>query len=94
MGLQTEFTITKANFLNFYFNTGDDGSQHEMRVNEGYNVVDALLEGKEYKLPDVQELFDNCGYIRMSDCEEVGEGHPLEDCDDIDVEYDINITLI
>lgn len=88
------FKITKSNFLDFYFNTGDDGSQHDMRKQLGYEMVDQILKGDYNHNFDVQEAFDNCGYIRMSYCEGIDEGHPLEDCEDIDLDFPVNIVLI
>jgi hypothetical protein len=88
------FTMTKESFLDFYFNTGDDQSMKEMRVDIGYNVVDAMLEGKEFKMPTAESLFDNCGYMRLSYCEGIVQGHPLEDYEDIDLDWDIEIKLV
>jgi hypothetical protein len=87
------FTLTKENLLEFYFNTGDDGSQHQMRVDIGYDVVNAILEGKKYKLPIAQTILENVGYIPMSYCEEVVDGHPLEDYENIDLDWNVEIIL-
>lgn len=89
----SKFIISRKNLLEFYFNTGDDGSQHQMRVDIGYDVVNAILEGKKYKLPTAQTILENVGYIPMSYCEEVADAHPLEDYEDIDLDWDVEIVL-
>jgi hypothetical protein len=89
-----EFTMTKKRFLDFFYNTGADGDQHQMRIDEGYRVVDALLDGKEYKIPTAESLFEGCGYFRMSYCEEVTEGHPLESCEDEDLDFEVIIKIV
>jgi hypothetical protein len=90
----TNFTMTSASFLDFYYNTGDDQSQNQMREDIGYEVVNALLEGREFKLPTAEGLFEDCGFNRMHYCVEVVEGHPLEDFEDIALDWDVNINLI
>jgi hypothetical protein len=87
-------TITRANLLDFYFNTGCDQSQHSMRRDIGYEVVEALIEGKEYKLPTAESILDNCGYIYLKYCEEVIQGHPLEDYETEDIDFVVDIKLV
>lgn len=90
----TNFTITKASFLNFYYNTGDDGSQHQMRVDLGYEIINSILEGGEVSIPTPEGLIETCEYFRMSDCEEVSQGHPLEDYESNDLGWEISVKLI
>ena len=91
------FTITKKNFLDFYWNTGADQDQEKMIRDLGYDIVQNALKGELVYIMDVQELFNGCEYIRMSDCEEVTENHPYYDMEMLDVEKEfgeINIKLI
>ena len=90
-----KFTISKYNFLDFYFNTGDDKSQRELRRDIGNSLVNHLLSGEPYTLPTAESLFNNCGYIRMSYCEEVVIGHPLSfHYENNDLDFNIDIKLI
>lgn len=54
-----EFTITKANFIDWFFNSGADQEQAEERSNLGYEVVQSLLSGNAVTVtPD--DIWDKC----------------------------------
>jgi hypothetical protein len=52
------FTITKKNFLEWYFNTGADGDQKDMRTNLGKEAVKSLFKRGWYSI-SVDTIFNN-----------------------------------
>lgn len=87
-----EATITKVNFIRWYFEHGEDGEIQEGFENFGKMVVSKLFD-KEFNSDTlIQELWDNCNKELIFCCflEEF-----TDDNHDLIEEYDIEkITLI
>jgi len=86
------YTITKQNFLHWFFNTGDDGSQKNMRTELGGRAIEKLLKGEDFSY-SVYDAFDDCelGCIPLMYLEEFHEGEEIEVGD---LDYECEITLI
>jgi len=85
------YQITKENFLSYYFDTGDDGGQREMRACIGRDAVQSLRDKGEFTL-DVKTLFEGCEQecIRVSyleNCE-------VEDGEIMDLDHECEVILI
>jgi len=53
------YTITKTNFLNWWFNTGSDQEQKENRLDLGKRAVEMLLSGEDF-FYSVEDAFNEC----------------------------------
>jgi len=92
------YTITQANFLEWYFNTGEDGSQKDMRTNLGKKAIDCLFEGKVFTF-SVFDAFDECekGCIPIKYLEEFGKDEKLGNDDTLevmDLPFECEISLL
>lgn len=77
------YKATEENFLNWFFNTGDDQDQKEARTSLGQNVIDALIEDR-ISIITPQDILNGCQHsvIPMNICEgHVGENGELGDTD-------------
>jgi hypothetical protein len=86
------YTITKQNFLLWFFNTGDDKSQKEMRTDLGKKAIEKLLNGETFTY-SVEDAFNECetSCIPLMYLEEFHEGEEIEIGD---LEYECEVTLI
>lgn len=53
------YTITKQNFLNYYFNGGDNDEQEELRINLAEVVIRTLFDGETFNY-SIEDTFDEC----------------------------------
>ena len=53
-----KYTVTKQNFLEWYFNTGADDEQQDARTEMGRRVIDCLLSGEDFHC-SVENIFNN-----------------------------------
>ena len=60
----TTYTITKSNFLNWYYNTGCDQSQEQMRVALGEGVIEHLLVFNQVVIT-AQDIFEEADLSSM-----------------------------
>lgn len=58
------YTLTKKNFLQWYYNSDSDQEQEEMRKDLGQHVIDQLLEFGECTVT-VEEIFAECSIENM-----------------------------
>lgn len=54
------FTITKKNFLQWYFNTGADSDQKDLRTNLGEQVIQSLFDSGKSKITIKSVFNENC----------------------------------
>jgi hypothetical protein len=92
------YTITQANFLEWYFNTGEDGDQKDMRTNLGEKAIDFLFSGKEFTF-SVYDAFNECeqGCIPIKYLEEFGKDEQLGNDNTIevmDLTFECEISLL
>lgn len=82
------YTITKQNFLEWYFNTGADDDQESMRTDLGDRVIERLLSGEDF-FYSVEDAFNECekscipiAYLEEFDDRELLEVEDLkEECE-------------
>ena len=53
------YTITKQNFLEWFFNTGDLKSQKESRTDLGKRAIERLFSGEDF-FYSVEDAFNEC----------------------------------
>jgi hypothetical protein len=53
------YTITKQNFLEWYFNTGADDEQESMRKDLGERVIESLINIGQSNIV-IEEIFNEC----------------------------------
>ena len=53
------YTITKANFLKWYYNTGDDQMQIDQATKLGFSVIYALIDKGECNIT-ADDIWDEC----------------------------------
>lgn len=58
------YTLTKKNFLQWYYNSDSDQEQEEMRKDLGQHVIDHLLEYGECTV-SIDEIFAECSIENM-----------------------------
>lgn len=73
-------TIKASDFIKWYLSGSDDTEQLGRRVAQG------LTDSGTYKI-DVKELFDECGYIPASICNNVPEDKEDDEYDPSEVEF-------
>jgi len=92
------YTITQANFLEWYFNTGSDNDQKDTQTDLGKKAIDCLFSGKAFTF-SVFDAFDDCeeGCIPIKYLEEFGKDEQLGNDDTLevmDLTFECEITLI
>lgn len=66
------FTITRANFLDWYFNGSYDQDNEEIKLELAERVINLLYKSKKNAVITLNEIFDECNHdvIRLSELEE------------------------
>jgi hypothetical protein len=88
------YTITKQNFLEWFFNTGDLKSQKESRTDLGKRAIERLLRGEDF-FYSVEDAFNECSIesIPIMFLEEFkNDGYDELEVGDLD--YECEVTLI
>jgi len=86
------YTITKQNFLHWYFNTGADDEQESLRTDLGNRVIDSLINIGQSNIT-IEEIFEECekSCIPLDYLEEFEESEDgLEVCD-LEDECEVNL---
>jgi predicted nucleic-acid-binding protein len=85
------YYITRKNFLDWFYNTGADQEQHQMRKDLGYEVVDKLIKDNEFKVT-TKDIFEGTDYyaVRLSYC----QGCEDMDGELMDLDYEWELKLI
>ncbi len=87
------YTITKENFLYWWFKTGSDQEQKENKIDLGERVIERLLSGEDY-FYSVEDAFNECE-ITCIPLMYLEEFDKLEDDREVgDLEYNCNVNLI
>jgi len=60
-----KLVINKREFLDWYYNTGADQDQTQMRLDLGNNAVDSLIDSGKFSI-DVNEIWECAGYIPLT----------------------------
>lgn len=86
------YTITKQNFLEWFFNTGDDKNQEEARTDLGKRAIERLFSGEDF-FYSVEDAFNECeiSCIPLAYLEEFDDKNDLEVGD---LDYKCEVTLI
>ena len=86
------YTITKKNFLEWWFNTGSDQEQKANKEDLGARAVERLLSGEDF-FYSVYDAFNECetDCIPLRYLEEFDDDNDLEV---MDLDYECEITLI
>ena len=86
-----KLTITKGNFLDFYFNYGQDSELKEIRLDLADDIIKILYD-KDNATISVQSIFDQCNKdsIRGFYCEQLTDNIEQE-IGDIFSNYEIEL---
>ena len=86
-----KLTITKGNFLDFYFNYGQDSELKEIRFDLADEIIKVLYD-KDNATISIQSIFDKCNKdsIRGFYCEELNDNIEQE-IGDIFSNYEIKL---
>jgi len=84
------YTITKENFLNWYYCTGADDEQKDARTEMGRRVIDRLLNGEDFHF-SVEDAFNEVevSCIPLSYLEEFSDDD--REVGDLDETVEINL---
>ena len=73
------YTITKQNFLKYFFQSGSDQEQEANQIDLGQRAIERLLSGEDF-FYSVEDAFNECeiGCIPLSYLEEFDDSNELE----------------
>ena len=73
------YTITKKNFLNWWFKTGADDEQEGNKTDLGQRVIERFFSGEDF-FYSVEDVFNECeiSVIPLSYLEEFSDTNDLE----------------
>ena len=86
------YTVTKGNFLTWYYNSGSDQEQESLRNDLGDSVIEQLLKHGKVTTT-AEEIFDGCEIVCMP-CyllEEFADDY--DDCVEIMDEDSIDLSV-
>jgi hypothetical protein len=73
------YTITKENFLKYFFQSGSDQEQEANQIDLGQRVIERLLSGEDF-FYSVEDAFNECeiSCIPLAYLEEFDDDNELE----------------